>query len=306
MPRFALVNMIIIAISMTIMLIIYIQDLGQSGQKKETLQNQPRKHGKAQKPSVTYLDYHSSRSAYWYFFGALTWVFISYLLTQLDGIGKDWSEQAKQLLHVYTHSPKIFLSNLANVSLLIAAFAYGLGKDFDSNFTKKLFAISAILIAIWCVFWELVDHEKSLLFTMLLIAPDVVLSILALILLGWVFVSRWSGVGVAYFIIMILYAIFQLPARIAVDLKGFLDPSKPLNLEPTFYLLAAGKIFVVGGFIFMLRKTTDDIDQPRLWPTGPRSSPYPLHHVVLALVGALVAPFIIDWGKEVLANTMNP
>jgi Ca2+/Na+ antiporter len=135
-----------------------------------------------------------------------------------------------------------------------------------------------------------------------------VLANLALILLGWVFLSRWSGVGTLYFIITALYALLQLPARVALDLKDFFEhhlvEASSVNLEPVFYLLAVGKIFLIGGFMLLVRKVTDDIAEPRAWPKGPRKSPYPVRDAVLALIFAFIAPLVIDWGRQAVAGML--
>jgi hypothetical protein len=98
------------------------------------------------------------------------------------------------------------------------------------------------------------------------------------------------------------------PARMARDLehlRSSIGSNLPINLEPTLYLLAAGKIVVIGGFVFMLRNVSDGIEEPRFWPEGYKPSPYPVQHLVLALVAALGAPLILEWGKEVIARTLS-
>ena len=307
MPKFASVNAIVIAVSLIILLLVYIYDryvldAVVQHQAKSDDHNEQRPNGAEPKAELIYLNYPSIRSAYWYFFGALTWLFISYLLTDLDPIETGLSNDSKELAHQVTHALKSSLSNLANVSLLVAAIAYARGENFDAANARRWFGRIAILIALWTIFWELVHHDRSLFFSALFTAPDVILSNIALIALGWVFLSRWKGVGVAYFVVTICYAVLQLPARIALDLQPFLDPNKAVDLEPTFYLLAVGKILLIGGFILILRKITTDIDEPRFWPREPRSSPYPIRDVALALLFGFTVPFVLHWGNEAVAG----
>ena len=225
MTALATVNAAVLAVSMIIILLIYVYDESTQSATSPEVPAAAQEAGATPKPVLTYLNYPFNRSAFWYFFGALGWIFMIYLLSEFDEISRNWSDQDKELWHLLTHALKVFFSNLANVSLVIAAVAYGRGKNFDAKKARKWFGWSAIGIALWAFFWELVHHDTSLLYTSLLIAPDVVLSNVAFILLGWVFLSRWSGIGVAYFIITVLYAVLQFPARLALDLSEFLDPA---------------------------------------------------------------------------------
>jgi hypothetical protein len=301
MPRFATVNDIVIVISMIVMLVVYgYDDLTAVASRRSHAADASASSG----TQLTYLDYSFLRNSYWYFFGALGCVFLAYILTRFDAIENDWAVQNKDLLHFLVHVSKTTLSNLANVAILIAAIAYGRAENFKNARALKGLLISALLFVLWAVFWELVHHDDSLIFTVLLISPDVVIANVALILLGWVFLSRWSGVGVLFFLLMVIYAVLQLPARIALDLKEFLNPNKAVDLESTFYLLAVGKIFMVSGFVLMLRTVTDKTAEPRFWPRGPRVSPYPvsIQHVVLALLFALLVPLILHWANQAYAG----
>lgn len=302
MPKYATVNDIIIAVGMVTMLVMYWYDeLTRNDRSSEGGQ----RAGETGESSLVYLDYPFLRSAYWYFFGALGCLFLIYLLTLFDSLGKDWNSENQEHLHFLLHVVKTVISNLANVAILVTAVAYGRARNFKSKNAARGFATSALLFALWAMFWELLHHDTSLIYTTLLVSPDIIVSNVALILLGWVFLCRWSGIGVAYFFVMIVYAVLQLPARVAFDLSGFLDPAKHVNLEPTFYFLAAGKIFMVGGFILMVRNVAKDAAEPRFWPRGERISPYPLslQHVFLALLFAFLVPFVLHWVGQASAGT---
>jgi hypothetical protein len=302
MPVYAIVNDIVIAVGLMIMLIVYWHDeltRSESNSERAAQAGEVSTRAAKETPPI-YLDYPFLKSAYWYFFAALGCVLVAYFLSRLDDLGNNWSPENKELLHFFVHVPKIVLSNVANVALLISALAYGRAQNFKTQNAKRGLAISALLFALWAFFWELLHHDTSLIYTTLLVSPDVVVSNVALILLGWVFLSRWTGIGVIYFLIVIAYAVLQLPARIAIDLGSFLDANKHPDLEPTFYLLAVGKIFIIGGFILMVRNVGSDTTESRFWPGRHRTSLYPvsLQHVVLALLFAFLVPFILHWAGQ--------
>jgi hypothetical protein len=313
MPRFAIDNAIVIVLGMFLLLLVYAFDFATHNKKPAQAESKPQAPAAPQPPEAvaparSYLDHPFIRISYWYFFGALACVLIGYCLLGIDDTAQGWPAKIKELVHPVSHVLKAVASNVANLSLLIAGAAYARGRDFDPVYAKTWLWIYAILIALWATCWELLHHTTSLFLTLVFIAPDVLLANLALIFLGWVFFSRWSGVGTLYFIIAALYALLQLPARLALDLKGFfeqhsVEPTN-VNLEPVFYLLAVGKIFLIGGFVLIVRKVTDDIEKPCPWPTESRTSPYPMRDAVLALIFAFVAALVVDWGREVVAGVL--
>jgi hypothetical protein len=311
MPKNASINAIVIAIILLCMLVVYWcddnvtqTDTSPNDQQKsigeDTTQNQT---------APTYLHYSSNLNAFWYFFTTLGCLLLAYSVLHF---GSDAITQT-ELRHWLLHAPAVVLSNVSNISLLIAAIAYGQGKEFKAQRALRSFGIGVLVITIWVILWELADHDHNLLYTSLLVAPDVLASDVALLLLGWVFFARWSGIGVLYFIVTIIYALLQFPARVALDLCPVLTleqsgqvlaPCKTL-LEPfLFYLLASGKILLAGGFVLMLRQSTKDLDQARLWPKVPRASPFPMsmHEIWIAVLLAIVVPLPLDWLRNLTYN----
>jgi hypothetical protein len=313
MPKNASINAIVIAIILLCMLVVYLHDdiTNPNDQKKsmgdDTTQGPP-----------IYLHYSSNLNAFWYFFTALTCLLLVYLILYF---GSDVVSRT-ELRHWLVHVPAEVFSNVSNISMLIAAIAYGQGSEFKVKRALRSFGISALVITIWVIFWELADHDHNLLYTSLLVAPDVLASDVALLLLGWVFFSRWSGIGVLYFIVTIIYALLQFPASVALDLCPVLNVEQVLKVEQPgqtlaackdllepflFYLLASGKILLAGGFVLMLRQSTKDVDQARLWPKVPRASPFPMsaQEIFVAFLFAVAVPLPLDWLKDSILHRVN-
>jgi hypothetical protein len=300
MPKNASINAIVTAVILLCMLVVYWFD--------ETVpQNKTVAEGETAHP---YLSYPSNMNAYWYFFTSFACILVEYSILHFV---PDFGAPQAEFLHWLQHGAEVVLSNVGNISMLIAAIAYGQGKDFNVERAWRSFWICTLAIMIWAICWELADHEHNLLYTSVLIAPDVLGSDVALLLLGWVFLARWSGIGVFYFIVTIIYALLQFPANVALELCSVLGggqipvPCKALLDPLLFYLLASGKIALAGGFVLMLRQTTKDIDQARLWPKTPRGSPFPMstQEISVAFLFALVAPPVLDWAWRFFTNGAN-
>jgi hypothetical protein len=133
----ATVNVIVVTASMVIMLLVYWHDIVATS-KRTTLDPKQAYSDKQLPVTRTYLDYPSLRTAFWYFFGSLSCVLISHLLTVFDKIGVNRSEEAKWAKHVIVDGSETVIGNVANASLLIAAMAYGLGEKLKTGLAKKV------------------------------------------------------------------------------------------------------------------------------------------------------------------------
>jgi hypothetical protein len=144
MPTFATNNAIVTALGMIALLLFFVFDSATHNKEPEQVQNQTGDVA----PTLSYLNYPSLRSAYWYFFGALACVLVSYCLLAIDEKSQDWPTKIKELLHPVNHILKAVVSNTANLSVLIVAIAYARGRDFDPVKARTWLLIYAILIAL--------------------------------------------------------------------------------------------------------------------------------------------------------------
>ena len=301
-PSFQAINEIVLFVVLTYMFLLWVHDI--ATYKRPTSDSGVGTSSAAggsapsagTKSALVFESQASTASAFWFFFSTLVYAIVAYLLSE-----SETEKGHDRVIHVLGG----ISSNVANISLLIAATAYSRGSNFDLKSALRWLVIFIVGAIFWATFWEILRHEENALLTSVMMAPDVVVSNIALVFLGWAFFARWSGLGAFYLGLVLVYALLQFPARIVLDLNKFVLPEHVGNLKPTFYLLAAGKIFLAWGFLVMLRKSTPDnittIDKPKNWPDPPRKhldiTPVEIMHVVLAFVFAIVAAGLWELAK---------
>src|SRR5262249_30627892 len=159
------------------------------------------------------------------FGGLLAIYFLSLLQVKLEtwlklSIGKVCdSSDASYALHGVFHSAEMLVGNLASMSALVAALAYGRGKDFDLRAALIWMAIFALVVLIWVIPFEMFGHTTTLFWTVIEGAPGILIANVALIALGWAFFARWGGTTWIYLALTTVYAILQFPANLSDDLE---------------------------------------------------------------------------------------
>jgi hypothetical protein len=249
--------------------------------------------------------YPSVFAAFWFYFFAYLCVFILYALVWfLNWLTTVIAPENLGPPHAAVHVVESLFSGVGGTSLLMASFAYRRGREFDFRGAIQIVYLVAAGMFCWGVFWELMSHSNNLLWSSIKVAPEVIISAIAMFSLGWVFFVRWSSATVLlYFVVTAVYAILQFPAYLAAELGPFFKDASPLNIS--FAFLAGGKIVVAYGFISLLLASTPDvfdINEPQHW-FGPRVKPpkwiFPriggwIGGLIIALVFALIAPWLLQ------------
>jgi len=288
----AYINAIVLVAILTCMILLYLHDSITIGSSIKTHRSSPSQTGDSapQNDSALLGENHASTAAsFWFFFAAFACLLLVYLLNPVSGL---------DYFHPVLHLIQSVLSNLSNISLLLAAVSYGQGLEFDLRRAIRRIPGYVLLLFLWGIFWEMiVDHRQNFVARALMLAPDVVLANIALVLLGWVFFVRWSRLGNLFVLVAILYALPQLPALLARDLGTFLKPE--LNLTTIFYVLAGGKVLLAYGFLSLLCSSVlpgIKVNERKLWPADrvphdflPSIGRGRVADFILAIVFALIA-----------------
>lgn len=226
---------------------------------------------------------HATANVFWFFFAAMTCILGIYLiLAGSGGLAQACPppKESNDLVHQLIHIAISVLSNVSNLCLLTTAIAYSGAKQFKLRQALNWFVPAVLFILLWASVWELVDHRATPLFTSLMIAPDIVIANVSMVALGWVFFARWKGSSI-FFIVTVIYALLQLPARIGLEMRQFLTADYACSLDFAFYLLAAGKLAIAYWFLALLcRSTSESFHEPKYWPLGER----PHAHLFLPFV----------------------
>ena len=165
--------------------------------------------------------------------------------------------------------------NIAKVLLLGTAIAYSSGKEFNPK--ETLVGLSALFIVL--TLWIFVCYglglliPKNIFVTTMEVAPDVVISSIAIVAVGWVFFVRWGGAsGWLFLLTTIGYAILQFPAAIKIGLSGYLKTDSTPQLDEAFSFLAGGKLLIAFGFILLIwhpKLPKLNVNKTKRWlPTG--------------------------------------
>jgi hypothetical protein len=187
------------------------------------------------------------------------------------------------------------IGDIAKLALFLTALAYSRGKELIVlSATIRLLALLFVL-----VIWEIVclgiwvKDPTKIFASAMNFAPDIILSSVAFIAIGWVVFIRWGGVvGGIFLYVTFAYAVLQLPAGLSDSFKDYLQPDATSALKLTFSLLAGGKILLAIGFLSVIGYAALpglDIDEPKTWPTNTVTPPGWVYHTGLWLFGILTS-----------------
>jgi hypothetical protein len=135
-------------------------------------------------PSLVY-NTHTGTTAAFFFFG-VAWIFVVALYAILLSVG------AKAILAIW------LLDNVAKLCLFGTAIAYSRGNQFKLGVTLGVLILLLIILSVWeIVFWWASGvRPNSMLLGALRLAPDVMLSGIGIVTIGWVFFVRWGEGGI--------------------------------------------------------------------------------------------------------------
>lgn len=226
------------------------------------------------KDNSTLLAPASTAAAFWLYFAAIASLLAFWLLVW----GEHYVEHQKGLdtgfLHAVIHLPRVVFGWVANLSFFLAAISYAAGKQLDLRRLLRIALITTAAMALWALFWEIQGHNDNLFWTSLLIAPELAIATVAMVLLGWSFFVRWSGLfPTLYFAVTLIYALFQFPAFIELELDHFIAREHLNTLSVSFPLLATFQVLLSYGFLSLLRSSTAcdvNMDETRYLFGGPR------------------------------------
>jgi hypothetical protein len=123
------------------------------------------------------------------------------------------------------------------------------------------------------------------------IAPSAVLSHIALIALGWLFVVRWGFWGIPYLLLTIAYALLQLPAYFADHFESLLNP--PELGKAVFFSLGLLKVPFAFGFLgYLLSPNKPDFAFPKFWPDESIAPHRRIYATVVSLTVIALGPVV--------------
>jgi len=218
--------------------------------------------------AILYKSHPATASAFWLMFVTFASFFISYGTQFLHDEAMKSLPQGKIFIDPCYHVAEAVVGNLASVCTLSAAIAYARGSAFNLGTAIRWIAVSLLAIFLWATVFENVDD--SAFSTALKMSPDVIVSAIAGVALGWVFFVRWGGLnGALVLIVSVAYSVLQLPAYLSIGGIGALIPQSNLNLA--FPCLAGGKLLLAFGILSLLCGSTAGalaMHEPKYWPTG--------------------------------------
>jgi hypothetical protein len=250
------------------------------------------------RPSSLVYSVHPSTTLAFLFFGsAVVSVFVLYFIWLVFG---DRAEL-----------PILLLDDVSKLSLFAAALAYSRGKQFKLGITIVWLVALFLLLSIWeLVFWELEELlPNSMLVGSLRLAPDIILSSIVIVLIGWVFFVRWGGLfGWFFLLVTISYALLQFPGILMIGFEHFLTRDFPTDLNIAFSLLAGGKILFSFGFLSLVCESSDpdlEIDQVRTWPKNSVTPPKWMFFIggwIVSFVTAIAVGVISEKLKDTVSR----
>lgn len=243
-------------------------------------------------PSLVY-SVHRGAAAAFLFFG-VTWIFVLALYITLLSVSE------KPVLAIW------LLDNVSKLCLFGTAIAYSRGNQFNPRTTLAVLIALFVILSLWEVvfWWASGARPDDTLVAALRLAPDVMLSGIGIIAVGWVFFVRWGGLfGWFFLVVTIAYSVLQLPATLLLGFDHFLTNASRSDLEIAFSALAGGKVLLAFGFLSLICSSASslELDNPRVWPGNPVAPPRWLYHLVGwagSLATAIIAATVVEKLKD--------
>lgn len=206
--------------------------------------------------------------------------------------------------------------DIGDLFLLGFAICYCSG---DADFSWKRLALLPITFMFLILYYAIMysSLNTSLLFSIWLFSPSVVLANVALLMFGWSFLVRWGLKGLPLFFVTAAYAWAQLPAYIAVFVvlppayKNILLPHFGEGINTVFPYLALGKM-ILAIYPLTLFLSPDgsrpDTSQPKYWPSRESFKLHPnirrillwfLTTIVSLSLGALIKDKIVAFAERI-------
>jgi hypothetical protein len=215
---------------------------------------------------------------------AAAWLFVFAFWAILLSVGE------KAVLAIW------LLDNVAKLCLFGTAIAYCRGSKFNPEVTLIVLILLLIILSAWETgfWWASGIRPNSMLLVALRLAPDVMLSGIGIVAIGWVFFVRWGGLfGWFFLLVTIAYSAFQLPATLMLGFDRFLTKTDSPDLDISFSALAGGKILLIFGFLSLICSSATglELNEPRVWPENSVASPRWMRHLI-GWVGSLAIAVI--------------
>jgi hypothetical protein len=224
------------------------------------------------RPIALVYSVHPSTTMAFFFFGT-AWIFVVCLYTIL------LATDGKPTLPVW------LLDNVSKLCLFATALSYSRVREFNLKLTLAVMAATLLLLSLWEVFfsWLSKGWPDDMLIGSLRLTPDVMLSGIGIVLIGWAFFVRWSGLfGWFFLLVTLAYSVLQFPATLLLGFDHFLADPIHSDLNIAFSCLAGAKVLLAFGFLSLVCESSDpalEIDRPSTWPRNPVSPPKWVFHL---------------------------
>jgi hypothetical protein len=168
---------------------------------------------------------------------------------------------------------------------------------FDTTVLIPFFALCA-----WDYFLgEYVSGPGKTLLSVICLSPSLLLSQIAMVLLGWAFVVRWGWYGLIFGILCLLHAVLQLPTYIALNLSGDfqLTPPDKEQFRQVMDALGLLKAPLAYGFLaFLASPARPNFDELSVLPPAESVAPSKIVFIPITIL-------LVGVGGNVVANVIT-
>lgn len=169
------------------------------------------------------------------------------------------------------HPYMLILLDLGDLCLLACAIAYVSGNGY---FKLRRLAPLPVMAGLFALFYLFVPAyfvpEGGATAALLSVSPSVVLAIVSALALGWAFFARWGLTAVPFLLVVLVYAIAQMPAYIYVFVARPHQIEDLMALEKILYWLGIGKVVLALyplAFFFSTATLGQSLRNQAYWPS---------------------------------------
>lgn len=195
----------------------------------------------------------------------------------------------------------LVVTDIGSAAMLCAAFILMRGDKHFSGFDAALLIPLLVLLGWDYVCGGYASGPGKTLLSVICLAPSLLLSQIAVVLLGWAFVVRWGAYGVIFFILCILHAVLQLPTYVALNLATDFQLTVRDKEQFTQVVQALGllKIPLAYGFLAFLASPVRPVfTEPAFLP--PEKSVIPDKRIFVP-----ISILLLGVGGNVVANVIT-
>ena len=146
-----------------------------------------------------------------------------------------------------------------------------------------------------------VSGPGQTLLSVICLAPSLLLSQIAMVLLGWAFVARWGIYGLIFGLLCVLHALLQVPTYIALNLSGEfqLSPEDKAQFAHIVNALGLLKLPLAYGFLaFLASRNRPKFDEPAFLPATKSVAPDKSVFIPISIL-------LVGVGGNVIANVIT-